>query len=1106
MGILKFNLVVNKISFLIRILLAASAVVLILFFLESCKQKTTEQFEVLKANDTGIKFNPLSKTTTKNPNSIKDFGCAVSVVDINQDSLPDLVFSSIYGKPEIYLNQGDFKFENITVNSGINFPDCFVSYGVGVADINNDGRQDLYFCNNGGCGNNLFYINNGNLTFSEKSAEYGLAIHSNSYMPYFFDYDKDNDLDLFLVNWPNIDFNPLDISYMALAKRDTGTIHSLLLENVQGKFKDVTAAKGLEKFPATNNAAIISDINQDGWPDIYVDNDYVFPDQYYINHGGYFSNELKNDVSKTTMFSMGVDCADLNNDLYPDLVEADMLSPTHYRRKLNTLALSTGFYDELKKYSFPQYQRNMLQMNNSGKNFSETGYLSGTFATEWSWSPLAADFDNDGMKDLFYTCGSRRELTNMDYVSNYINTSGTYDPVKQWLLDWKNIPAYKYHNFIFKNINGFQFTDMSKQWGMNNTVNSEGASYADLDGDGDLDIVICNTDESPSILKNNQNIFSDANKFIRFRLHGIANGGYTPGTKFFLYAAGKQQYVEAIHTKGFISVSEDMIHFGIGKASFADSAVVVWPSGKIEKLVHLTGNKVFDVFEKNADGNTSCILKMDTATVSSVSLCKPVFIHTEDVFNDFKRDKTMSHMLSRMGPALGKCDLDNDGNEDVFVGGAHGAPSAVYIQNSDGNFTMLQTKVFDGAATNEDICVAFADIDKNGFADIIVGSGSNADNEKGITQNIRIYMNDGGLKFHTLQNALPAIPEAIATISVEDIDGDIDLFAGARIKAGEYGKIPNSYLLEKRKGIFVDVTDVKAPALRQAGMVSTSVFVDIDKDGKNELVLSGEFMPVNIFKNVNGKWNNITSSCKLENTNGWWNCIEPVDIDNDGDLDLLAGNWGLNSIFTASRNEPLSLWVNDFDKNGSLDPLLFHYLHGVNAPFNGRDLFCKQMPVFFNKFNTYESYARCTAADVFDSTALKGTQKYFAYTLQSAVFINNGKGQFVTHPLPPQVQQAPVNSFVVYDFNKDGFPDFIPFGNTNSNFFDQGDIDALRSRIFLGDGKGNFISNSLTAAFNRNDVVNHTCLVFDKALGKQLLFAGVNNGALKTYPIAPPLR
>ncbi|MFN8288202.1 MAG: VCBS repeat-containing protein [Chitinophagales bacterium] len=1080
--------------------------IVVLLFISSCYHKQS-QFEILYPSNTGLTFNPLSKRINSNDNGIKESGNGVAIGDFNKDGMPDILLSGIYANPEVYLNEGEFHFRNITESSGIQPARGYNSYGASIVDINGDGWDDIYLCQNGSedqnndsAFHNLLYVNNRNNTFSEESAEYGLNLSGHYYMPYFFDYDRDNDVDIFILGWPNFNSNPLDISFMGKALKDSSGPYSLLMENNNGHYINVTREKGIKTLPATNNSCVIADINRDSWPDIFVANDFIFPDQLYINHKGYFKDEMATYFSKTALFSMGVECEDFNNDLYPDLLELDMLSEGHYRRKLNTLSLSTGFYEELFKKSFPQYQRNFLHLSNKGKSFSDVSYLAGIESTEWSWTPLGVDFDNDGWKDIFITAGSRKELTNLDQMSNYQDEAGNYDVIKQWQLDWRNIPSHSYHNYIFRNRNGLHFINKTIEWGLSHTTNSEGAAYADFDNDGDLDLILCNTNVSPYILCNHNEIINPQNKWLTIKAQKGNGGSNIIGLKAIIYFSNKSQYAEITGAKGFLSTSEPIIHFGTDTFHKVDSLRIIWPDGRSHLFINIETGVTLNVREDSIDLEYDFL--PSNSPPQSMNISAEIFCHREDNFDDFRRDKIIPHRISRMGPSIASGDVDNDGDEDFYIGGAAGQSGILYIQQSGGNFLPVTNGILSIPETQDVNVVAWCDINRDSRVDLIMGKGSNAENIDDSIQHLSILINFGNGSFKNTDMDLPRIPNPISTISINDFDGDSlpDIFIGCRIVAGKFGNLPNSYILKNQKGKIIDITQKVAPELYGLGMVTTSSAADIDNDQINELIVSGEFMQIQIFKKHKGIWS-IATNNGLKNTNGLWGHIQFVDIDNDGDLDLFAGNWGLNSIWRASISEPLSLWVNDFDGNGITEAVLFHYLQNVSAPFINRDLFCKQMPKFFNQFNNYESYASATEKSIFNDKTSNKSQKLEVFTLNTSLFLNNGYGRFILKQLPLEFQKAPVQSFVFWDFNEDGKKDVIVLGNSNSNFYDQGDIDALRGTIFLGDGKGNFL-NSGKDILDKPYVINNSITIKDKANGKSLLLLGVNNDSLKIFTIS----
>jgi hypothetical protein len=545
-----------------------------------------------------------------------------------------------------------------------------------------------------------------------------------------------------------------------------------------------------------------------------------------------------------------------------------------------------------------------------------------------------------------------------------------------------------------------------------------------------------------------------------------------------------------------------MIHFGVDTAGIIDSIKICWPSGKQQTLHHIASNRVIEVFEKNAtDSSVFTPLQTISRIVQATTADAP-FVHHEDEFNDFKRDKIIPHQVSRQGPAIAVADVDNDGLEDYYVSGAKNQAGALYVQTGQGDFQLKQTAITKFMNADDETVAIWADLDKNGLPDLITGIGSNAafgDDTNHL--HVAVYYNKGNLLFEQGYK-LPAVKYPVGSISVADIDndGDMDVFVGCRIVPGAYGVAPQSYLFENRGNYFADITNL-APGLQSAGMVTSSAFADLDGDKKAELIIAGEFMPVTIYKNTKTGWQNITTKSGLGQSNGLWSCIKIADINNDGHPDILGGNWGDNSIWRASTTEPLSLWVNDFDGNGSTDPILFHYLNGVNAPFVNRDLFCKQMPKFFNVFNNYESYAHCTDKNIFDANVRAKTAIKYAYTLNTTLFLNDGKGNFTPKILPSNFQLAPINTFITYDFDHNGTMDILPLGNTNSNFYDQGDIDALRGKIFSGDGHGNFDNGSPVPDLNNKTVVNSSAVIHSTKTNTDLILVGVNNDTMKTYVI-----
>ena len=1064
----------------------------LLIFATSCEKTTPSEkyeapdFHIIKSSQSGLDFNPKGKATKLNDNSIKEFGVGVSVCNLNNDKLPDLIFSSFYGGVEVYMNQNDFQFKNVSAQMGLNLPDCFNSYGVSIVDINHDGFDDLYISNNNGCGSNRFYINQKGESFKEISEELGLNIQEASYISGFFDFDNDTDLDLFMLNWSNFDSNPIDIRYYGIAKENKDSMHSKFYENINGKFYEATQKFGFEEYAATNNAMIASDINQDGNLDLFISNDFVFPDQLYINNNGVFENKASSYFTKTSFFSMGTDCADINNDFFPDLFVADMLSKGHYRKKTNTMEFSIEFHNQLEEQIFPQYQRNMLHLNNQGKNFHDIAYLANLEATEWSWSPLIFDFNNDGLKDIFITAGTEKELTNLDYISNYASSSGIYNPIEQWVLDWSLIPEHKYHNYLFQNQNGLEFTEVTKKSKIHETEGAEGAAYADLNNDGTLDVVVANKNGEPTILKNNTD--TSINKFIQIKLKSKLP---TIGAKVCIFHNGHQQYLENITLKGFLSMSEELIHFGLAGDSLVDSILVFWPSGGKSVVQSVKANQqitISDEFKVNENWISVESLfphKTTNNLISEANLFEEVLRHKEDHYEDFSIDKTLYRRRSLSGPVIKFQDLNNDGLEDVFFGGSAYQNSFIYLQTLANKFELLTSIEKD--KNREDISVDFTDIDNNGFTDILVGSWNTSKSDEKPFSNFNIYLNINGVGFEKLD--FPHnISSYVSTIAVNSTAKKPTIFIGCKSSNEDYGMLVDSYILTI-EGIGSEDFNYTLDTIYKPGIITSSCYQDLNGDGNNELCITGEFMPIKFYEFDDSGHRN---SFEISESHGMWNCIELVDLNNDGLVDVLAGNQGKNSILEASPKRPVSLMYNDFDNNGKTETLLFHYLDEICAPLDGKDIFCKQMPSFLQKYPTYDIYARRTSLDIFEDSILLKSEISDATNLKTSVFINKGNKNFEEMLVPVELQKGPVKDILIHDFNNDGYLDFLPFGNDNTFFYTESKTDALLPYLYLNNSGESFSVGQ--------PVIDHVYFVNSVDISNEnIIVLGVNNDTVKTY-------
>lgn len=1070
-------------------------------------------FQLLPPSETHVDFND-SVTEGLNTNVLlyEYFynGGGVAVGDVNNDGLQDIYFSGNLSPNKLYLNKGNMQFTDVTDAAGVSARYGPWKTGVCMADVNGDGRQDIYVCHSGILPShkraNELFINNGNDAagvpqFSEEAEAYGLADSGYSTQAYFFDYDRDGDLDMLLLhhnphNLPVLDENG---NAQLMAKPDAN-IGIKLYKNDNNHFTDITATTGINSSALTYGlGAAIGDMNNDGWPDFYISNDYGVPDYLYINNkNGTFTNTLQTAMGHISQFSMGDAVADVNNDGLPDIFSLDMLPEDNHRQKL---LFAPDNYDKfnvlLRSGFYYQYMRNMLQLNNGNGTFSEIGQLAGISNTDWSWSPLFADYDNDGWKDLYVTNGYLRDFTNMDfikYMNEYEQSKGRLQ--REDVLDIiKQMPASNVVNYAFKNNGNLTFTDVSKQWGITTPSNSNGAAYADLDNDGDLDLIVNNINKPAFIYQNQANKLN--RHYLEAQLVGKQGNTMGIGARLTVYNRGKLQYVEQQPSKGYQSSVSGILHVGLGADSVVDSVVIVWQSGAKQMLANVKANQVLRFKETEATA----------ANAVQQALVKPLFIETKAPFayqhqatqvNDFKRQALMVSPQSFNGPCLTKGDINGDGLEDVFAGSGNGQAAVLYIQQKGGTFTQMPQPALDADKQSEDADAVFFDANGDGFTDLYVASGGYGTYaaDDALLQD-RLYINDG--KGHLTKDAaaLPAMHVSKGCVRVADINGDgkPDLFVGGRVIPGRYPETPASYvLINDGKGHFTDQTAAVAPALQKAGMVTDAAWLDLNSDGKQDLIVVGEWMPVTVFINTNGKLENKTQNYFDKNYSGWWNKLLVGDFNGDGKQDLIIGNLGLNSQCRASDNEPAELYYKDFDNDGYVDPFLCFYTQGKSYPYVSRDELFTQMTSFRKKFETYKSYSDATMNDLFSSDALKAAGHLTANYLQTAYFEGGANGKFTEKQLPLQAQFSPVFTITSLDYDKDGKNDLLLCGNLNHARLRFGKYDANYGVLLHNDGNGHFSYISQPqSGFNIwgdvRSVIN---------INNTLLF-GINGSALKAY-------